>query len=74
MGMRAYLAHDAQEDTRAVHTGHLSTAWTPEGLTPPAERAPDIICPICSGQQFGITGEGTRYCLHCPWEDGLTAG
>jgi hypothetical protein len=74
MDMRAYLTHDAPEDTDAVHTGHLPTAWNPEGLTPPAEQAPDITCPICYGQQFGITGEGQRYCLHCPWEDGLTAG
>jgi hypothetical protein len=73
MDMRAYLAHDARGH-QAVHTGHLSASPTPEGLTPPAEQAPDLTCPICYGEQFGITGEGKRYCLHCPWDDGLTAG
>jgi hypothetical protein len=72
MDMRAYLNHDAPEDTEAVHSPNPST--TSDELTPPAEQAPDITCPICYGQQFGITGEGQRYCLHCPWEDGLTAG
>ena len=35
----------------------------------PVEAAPEITCPICHGQEFHITGEGRRYCLHCPWED-----
>jgi len=72
MDMRAYLTHDTHKDTEAVHSPNPGT--TPEDLTPPAERAPAISCPICYGQEFGITGEGMRYCLHCPWEDGLTAG
>jgi hypothetical protein len=51
--------------TEIKDLGHPAR-WHVEALV---ERVPEITCPICHGQEFHITGEGRRYCLHCPWED-----